>query len=359
MHIVYYITGHGYGHGVRGSALCNALEPSVRLSFRTALPRRFFEEEIARPFAYHAVEYDCGCIQNDSLSVDIEKTLQSYMDIARRNSRLFEQEVRQVRDMGPDAIISDITPFAFEVAREAGVASIAVTNFTWYDIYEPYVSVQPSFRPYLDHMARQYSLADLVIALSPANAMEPFTAARYFASVIGRSGRDRGMELRDRFAIPVSKRIGLIYAGTFGLDSIDWSNLAQFKDWEFIGVYPLPNQAGNYHLVNKSEFRYQDLMASVDCVITKIGYGVYAECLLHGLPLIYAPRKDFAEHAILEQGVKTWGGAIRLEEQPFLALQWHDALKRVARMNPPAPKANAAPHVAGLVQDFVRARNGG
>ncbi len=356
MHIVFYITGHGYGHGVRSAALSNALAPDVEITFCSALPRLFFEEEIERPFCWRSVEYDCGCIQENSLTVDIETTLHTYMRIADRNAALLDGEVAWLREVRADVVLSDITPYAFEIASKAGVPSIAVTNFTWYDIYEQYLSIVPDFEPYCAHMARQYGMADLLLALEPSNAMAPITAPRRSIPVIGRTGRDRRKDLRTFFGLRDASAIGLIYAGTFGIDTADWSGLSRFENWDFVGVYPLPNAAPNYHVVSKSDFRYQDLMASADCVITKIGYGVYAECLLHGLPLIYAPRTNFAEHEILENGVREWGGGVRLELPQFTALQWRDALAKCRKMGRLTPRKSAAPVAAGAIEQFVEQR---
>ncbi|MBP1724324.1 MAG: hypothetical protein H6Q44_2029, partial [Deltaproteobacteria bacterium] len=58
MKILYYLTAHGYGHAVRTSTLCNELSENVRLIFRTAIPEKFFHEEVRRPFEYLPGQFD-------------------------------------------------------------------------------------------------------------------------------------------------------------------------------------------------------------------------------------------------------------------------------------------------------------
>ena len=114
MHIIYYVTSHGYGHGVRTVAICNEFSKNVRITFRTTLPEAFFREEVKKDFSYAPASFDCGCIQKDSLSIDIEKTLSTYRTIAASNASLLENESQWCRAQKADAIVSDIVPFAFK-----------------------------------------------------------------------------------------------------------------------------------------------------------------------------------------------------------------------------------------------------
>jgi hypothetical protein len=82
VHLLYYITSHGYGHGVRSCSIAEAIPKDVQLTFRTTLPEQFFHEELKRPFSYFPGEFDCGCIQTDGVTTDVEATLQCYKNIA-------------------------------------------------------------------------------------------------------------------------------------------------------------------------------------------------------------------------------------------------------------------------------------
>ena len=43
------------------------------------------------------------------------------------------------------------------------------------------------------------------------------------------------------------------------------------------------------------EYYVPDLIAAVDVVMGKIGYGFVSECIANGTPLIYVPRSDWPE----------------------------------------------------------------
>lgn len=353
-HIAYYVTAHGYGHAVRTSALCNFFSPDIQLTFKTTVPRIFFEEEVKRPFGYVPVQFDCGCIQHDGITVDIGKTLQRYMEIADHNESVLKQEIAWCREHNVDCIVCDITPFACEIARQAGIVSIAAGNFSWVDIYQPYTAVYPHFLPYLEKMKQQYLMAQLLLALTPSNTMSCFKN-RVSIPPVGRCGVQRIEEIRDKYAIASHKKIGLIYTGNFGFDAVEWEKLQEFQNWEFIGMYPIPQHPSNYHCVEKTDFPYQDLFASADVVISKIGYGIYTDCLYHGVPLLYVPRENFAEHPVLENALLQWGHAYSISPKKFISVDWGIFLEKV--LNTPRPHRivlNGAESAAYHIETFIR-----
>jgi hypothetical protein len=173
VHIAYFITSHGYGHGVRATAIANCFSTDIQITFRTQLPELSFLKTQQAVFRMET-RYDCGCLQTDGVTVDVEATLNCYRKIAHKNRENLQKEIRWCHEQEVDLIVSDITPFAFEIAKYSNIPSVAVTNFTWYDIYAQYLSSFPSFKPYLEEILRQYTYADLLIALQPSLDMNFF-----------------------------------------------------------------------------------------------------------------------------------------------------------------------------------------
>jgi hypothetical protein len=172
--------------------------------------------------------------------------------------------------------------------------------------------------------------------------------------IVGRRGVRRTEELRRLYGIAPHKRIGLIYAGDFGMGDIPWHRLAELEEWEFLGLHPLPGAPPVYHLVEKKRMPYQDLSASADLVISKIGYGTYAESILNGTPLMYLPRDDFAEFPILEESIRQWGFGHRLDHHRFRALAWAPILHKVARTPRPSPGPAGGAHECAAAIEACR-----
>ena len=350
MKLLYYITSHGYGHAVRAAAICNMLSADVEIVFRTTVPKRFFIEEVTRPFSYEPAEFDCGCVQTDGVTVDKKKTVSAYTMIADRNKGLLEAEAQWCRKQAVDCIASDIVPFAFEAAKTAGIPSVAATNFTWHTIYERYAEEYPVFQPYLDKIKEQYATADLLCAMYPANDMGYFTKT-VSVGPVGRVGTDVRQRLAREFNMRPEKKIGLIYTGSFGMDAVSWKRLERFDGWEFFGLYPLPASPFNYHLLSEYAFRYQDCIATADVMIGKLGYGTCAECLINGLPLIYLPRSDFAEFPVLHRALSDWGYGYCLSRDTYRALDLHDTLDMAVKKGKPRPmKSDGARMCAGEIE---------
>jgi UDP:flavonoid glycosyltransferase YjiC (YdhE family) len=336
MKIIYYVTAHGYGHGVRTCAIVNELPPDTEVVFRTVLPESFFREEVRRRFIYAPASFDCGCIQKDGITADIPATLNAYARIAEQNESRFADEVAWCRDQEPSLIASDIVPLAFDVAKACGIPSVAATNFTWYDIYAPYCRDIPGYQPLLAGLREQYASASLLLALDPAMLMDYFPV-RAAIGPVARKGTSRRSEIVRHYGIEPGHHIGLLYVGQGGVDGFDAAALERFSGWEFLGVSPIGSAPANFRLIDKSDFPYQDLAASADCMIGKLGYSAVAEAMVHGTPMIYLPREDFAEYAALDAAVRTWGGGAALSAEEFLQCTWESALNRCILLPRPAP----------------------
>jgi hypothetical protein len=353
VHLLYYITSHGYGHGVRSCRIAEAIPKTINLTFRTTLPVHFFNEELKRPFSYFPGEFDCGCIQSDGVTTDIEATLGRYKIIAQQNKHFLSDEIHWCKKHHVDGIISDITPFAFEVAQNLGIPSMAITNFTWYDIYNEYLFNHESFTPYLGEMRHQYSQADTTIALYPSLPMD------YFKNIvnvplIGRRGKNIREKIFEKYSISASKKIGLIYVGNFGMQTAQWEKLERYDNWEFLSVYPLHANPSNFHLITKDDFRYQDLITSSDAMIAKLGYGSVSECMLNGKPIIYLPRTFFAEYPILEAAVTQWGGGIKIKTEEFYKLHWDNALEIAENLTLKPVTSDGVEQVVKIIESTFR-----
>jgi L-arabinokinase len=67
-------------------------------------------------------------------------------------------------------------------------------------------------------------------------------------------------------------------------------------------------------------FRYADLTASADLVLGKLGYGLVAECLSLGKPILFLGRNGFSEFAMLKDVLEKRGMGREIPLQRFLAM---------------------------------------
>ena len=340
MALCYYITGHGFGHAIRSIQVIKSLPPGLPLILKTTAPERLFREELpGRAFTYVSAEYDCGCLQSDSVTVLRRETLTRYAEIARANAARLPEEVSFLGEHGVRCVASDVPPFPLHAAREAGVPGVAVANFTWHDIYSEYVETDAD-AALLRQMAAEYVAATLA-CLTPLNVP---TVGDVFPTIervplVARRGQPSREALAEAHGIPRDKHVALLYLGGWGLD-IHWPALGQWMDWVFLVDSPLPQPIANVRAFDARHWRYADVAASVDAVVSKAGYGTLTECIANSVPLIYLPRYGFREHEALVLGMNRWGGGIEISEAAFFAGGWGAALRSALAVH---PDSNAFP----------------
>lgn len=144
--LVYYVTGHGFGHITRVAAITSEfVSRGWRACLCTALDERtvrslFFRSEHVR---VRACQLDVGCLQSDPLTVDASCTLRAYRArYASQRDRLIRREARFLREAAPSAVLSDVVPLSAPAARAAGERVYRrfayVSNFFFSDIYSEY-----------------------------------------------------------------------------------------------------------------------------------------------------------------------------------------------------------------------------
>ena len=141
MAVVFYVTGHGFGHAVRQIAIVNALahrRPDVPIIVRSSVAPWLFSRSVRASVRLEPGAVDTGAIQRGSLDVDIPATLAAAHAFYAGADAWIAQETAFLAREGARLVVSDIPPLPIAAARQAGVPAIGISNFTWDWIYEDY-----------------------------------------------------------------------------------------------------------------------------------------------------------------------------------------------------------------------------
>jgi hypothetical protein len=84
-------------------------------------------------------------------------------------------------------------------------------------------------------------------------------------------------------------------------------------------------------------YRYEDLVAAVDIVVTKPGYGIIAECVANNSAILYTSRGHFPEYDVLVREMPRWLRCGFISNEDLLAGRWQEALDQL-RDQPAAPE---------------------
>lgn len=355
MCIVAYVSGHGFGHAARETEILRRLPPDIPLVIKSVSPEWFWRETMGeRPFTYIADTFDCGCVQLDSIRIDIPATLTAWLAIDARNQARRAEEIAYLREVGARVVISDVASFPLTLADKIGIPGILVANFTWVDIYEAFIAKEPEFEFVVDQLDAEYRATSLCLETGLSLPM-PYLERRESVGIVSRPGRDRRAELLSSLDLPDSgERLALIYLGAWGYP-IPYERLESFTGWRFLSLQPSPVPVANWSVVPAGLMAHPDLVASVDLVVSKPGYGIIGECLSQGTPFLYCPRPSFAEYSALETVLTEWPGGRKLAEESFLALDWNAVLAAVPPRGSLTPlPTEGGPRAADRITEIYR-----
>lgn len=342
--LICYVSGHGFGHAVRVIEVLRELRhrrPGLRLALRTTVPRWLFEQGLGNDVSHAECRLDVGAVQSDSLSLDEDATLRAYAAIVDGKQGLVDAEVRAVAPIEPALVFADIPGLAFDVAARLGVPAVGMTNFSWDWIYEDYVRDRPAFAGVVHDLRRSYGRADLLLRLPFHGDLGAFPRRRDIP-LVARRAKLAAAETRRRLELPLHDRLVLLSFGGIGLDLP--APAPRRPGVTFVATHgaSLGSVPEGYLGVSNERLTavgagYEDLVAACDAVMTKPGYGIVADCIANGSPMIYTDRGRFAEYPCLVEGIRAALPNAFLSNEDLRGGRWDAALDEVLSRTRPAP----------------------
>ncbi len=330
--VLFYVSGHGFGHSTRCIEVARQLPEDVRVIFRTSAPRWLYECYFERPLEFRPLQLDVGVIQTDSLTLDAKRTLEAYAAMLEEAPRLIESESQFVREEGVDVIVGDIPPAAFEIAARAGIASVALGNFSWDWIYGPYIKQHPEYGWLIESIRQAYSKCDLLLRLPFYGDLSVFPQIVDNPLVV-RSPQCSREELRQRLRIERDSKVALLSFGGFDLERIPWERVERMSGYHFI-YFRQAVSAHNVRHISNGSMPHVDIVQMSDVVLSKPGYGICAECVRTQTPIIYTDRGEFLEYERLVEGLHAYGRALHIPQAELVAGHWEPYLEQALELLP-------------------------
>lgn len=335
--IAFYVTGHGFGHSTRALEVLRHISRDTEIHIKTSAPEWLYRLDIERPFHFHTLDHDIGCVQVDSLEVLPRETLLAFEQLWLRREVLIESELEFIKSQRVDLIVADISPLACVIARRAGIPAIVIANFTWAWIYEPYVRDNPDKAHVIDWIREAYADVSLCLRTPLDSDLSVFPRIED-VPLIGRHAKAQRSGIRARLGVPEERRLVLLTFGGFQTRALPVESLQSVPDATFLTtVRDLGSHPGFIQL-EPHAIRHPDLVAASDLVVAKPGYGIVSECIANNTPLLLIHRTDFREAAVLErESIRLGGGRVMQPEEMQagqLGRHVRDALEAGLRWSP-------------------------
>jgi hypothetical protein len=360
-----YVTSHGFGHLNRTAAVLNRMPTDVPITIKSN-PNLFdhWRERLRRPAELQSFISDSGAVNppGDSAATDGPATIALAARVHAEAFAKLDDEVQRLAKEKNAAVLCDAPALPLLAARRAGIPGFLMTNFTWADIYAPHAKIAGADAiDFVRQLREVYRSATGTFRVAPALRMSWLSPVHDMGMVVNKV-RDRRAELRRFLGLKKSDKLVYLYVGRYGQSDLDWPRLAEqgSRGVHFVTYPPLPcRPPSNFHTVPSPDWPGGDLIASCDVVFAKAGYGTVCEAMASGTPLIYPPRRGFAEHRVLDRSLRNWGAGVPISSREFRSLSLNRALDKALNTKPVAPPfpPDGAIRIARYLTAICRAPN--
>ena len=340
MHLLAAITAHGYGHLAQTAAAINALRrraPDVKLTLYSHVPHALLRARIDGDFTLLNQAPDIGLPMLDALTVNIDAAAAAYRQFHAHWQADVAEETHRLRALAPDLVFANVPYRALAAARRAGIPTVALCSLNWADIYQHFCGARPEAAQIVDEITAAYRDADIFLRPAPSMPMPSLHNTRAIGP-IARLGRPHREELATRFGASSHERYVLVSLGgiPMRLDAHRWPRLPGFK-W----IMPANTHGHRDDMIAFEHLKlsFVDVLASVDVLLTKPGYGSFAEAACHGTRVLYVPRVDWPEEPYLVRWLSEHGRCRAITQTQLEDGNFADDLEHLLATNAPRPVA--------------------
>lgn len=352
------VSGHGFGHLSQVAPLLRVLRarlPDLHVHVVSALPQAVLARLLDMACSSETRALDVGLVQPDPMQVDKEATAAGLRALYGAWSRHLEKEKRAMAAWKPDLILSNVPCLPLAAGADLGIPTVAIASLTWDAVLAAYFPLDdPEVFGWWHAMRRVY--AGSTLALLPAPSIvegHPFSQVEHIHPLTTRGHRRRVM-LRQQLGIAASDDRPLILVSLGGIPAqeIPVEALIQEKRFHWLLDVPFSASPGHLHRMHLllNSWRYPDLSASVDGMVSKPGYGMAVAAGVQQIPFLYLRRGAFPDEPPICRWLDRVGRCQELSPRMFYSGAWYDPMQALlSRLPKPAVPGNGAEQGAAII----------
>jgi hypothetical protein len=348
MHLLVDISAHGLGHLAQTAPVINALlalAPDLELTVRSAIPRERLALRIGGNFTHVAEARDFGLVMHNAVDIDLDASATRYREFHADWPQRVAAEADWLRRHGIDAVLSNVAYLPLAAAAEAGVPACGLSSLNWAEMFAHYLGREPWAAEIHAQILAAYRSGKAFLRITPGLAMADLPGRCDIAPIASICRRDRP-RVSHLLGLNESERWLLLAMGgmDFRLPLEDWPQIPGLN-WLVPGEWKV--QREDVRSFDVGDLNFTDLLASVDAVITKPGYGTFVEAACSGIPILYLQREDWPETPHFAAWLAIHARAGMLTRERLLAGDFIDDMDRLWRSPAPSqPVAGGAEQAA-------------
>jgi hypothetical protein len=353
MHLFVDISSHGFGHLAITAPVLNALAgrlPALRLSIRSALPPAKLHQRIGVPFELIAGSSDFGYRMINATRIDRAASAASYRQAHADWPARIAAEAAFLERLQPDLVLTNVSYLPLAAASALGIPCLSLCSLNWADLFQHFFGAEPWAATIHQEILAAYRSASAFLRITPGM---PMTALDNLQAIgpISQHGQRHDLGLGNDKAV-------LVAMG--GIDHplpIDtWPQPPGLR-WIIGGRQTAwhPAALTSEHF----DLSFTDLLASVDAVVTKPGYGMFTEAAANGIPVLYQRRADWPEQACLIDWLHDHARCLEIDQSRLLVGDLLDPLTYVWHQTaPPRPDLSGIDEAVVKICNLANARSG-
>jgi len=354
-HLFVSLTAHGYGHLAQVAPVLTELAarlPGLRLTLQGDLEPGFVRSRLPAGLRHLREAADPGLIMAGPLVTRWEESLRAYERFVA------EQDVHRARQREilaadpPDLVLGNVPWVPLAAARSLGIPAVSLSSLNWYDVLAE-SPVGHRLAPAVgDALREAYAASDLFIRPAPAMPMSWLPRARNVGPIAGLYPRDKAA-LRRHIGVAQGRSLVLVQFGGFsGLDLLEDWPLSSTVHW-LVPELPGGGRADATSLA-AHDLRVSDVLGACDAMITKPGYGSFAEAACNGIPVLFVSRSDWPEEPYLTRWLAARVPLREIGLSDLMAGRVAGPLAEVLAAPPAAPtEPTGVAEAADLIQSLL------
>jgi hypothetical protein len=356
MHLLVDISAHGLGHLAQTAPVLAALRdmcPALRLTVRSKLPHEQLARRIGGAFEHVPEASDFGFVMHNAVDIDLAASAGRYREFHADWARRVALEADWLRRRRVDAVLSNVAYLPLAGAAAADLPAAGLCSLNWAELFAHFFGAETWAGDIHRDMLSAYNGSAGFLRVSPGLPMADLHRRHPIAPIahIGRRDRARVARLLD---LKESERWVLLAMGgmPFRLPLEDWPQIAGLN-WLVPDAWQV--RRADVRAVDRADLDFRDLLASVDAVIAKPGYGTFVEAACSGIPILYLQRDDWPETPHFAAWLAVHARAEVLSRRQLTTGDVIDALQRLWQAPvPAAPSAGGAVEAAQWLMATLR-----
>ena len=311
--LLYYITDNGKGHATRSVAIIRELQKlNFEITIRNSNVVKFLNNSLPNIKIIEGLTDVGPSLSKNGISIDEIETKLNVNNWIDKLNYYTKIECGIISKVDPDLIISDISVMPFLAAKQMKKKSIAISNFSWYDV----LKFLPKDK--LEFLKNAYDIPDGAIQLPIGTSMNHFKTKKK-VGLISRIPRKSRKELRDNFGISDSD---IVITFALGGSKIE----IRGKPKKNIKILSMNTKIKNVqNIIDLTSWdEGQEIVTVSDIVICKCGYGMISECLTNGVFFYYLADDKHLEQKAMSQEISKNGWGRRMTFEELKQFQFND-----------------------------------